>query len=50
PSYLLLILFLGSFMLPGRVPSLPVASLGGHQAAVSAIAWAPHSSCHICTA
>ncbi|CAN0501131.1 unnamed protein product [Scytosiphon promiscuus] len=33
-----------------RVPSLPVALLGGHQSAVSAIAWAPHSSCHICTA
>ncbi|CAN0491585.1 unnamed protein product [Ectocarpus sp. 12 AP-2014] len=24
--------------------------LGGHQSPVSAIAWAPHSSCHICTA
>lgn len=32
-----------------RVPSLPVAELIGHQAAVNAIAWAPHSPCHICT-
>lgn len=33
-----------------RVPSLPVAELNGHSAAVNAIAWAPHSSCHVCTA
>ncbi|CAM9808333.1 unnamed protein product [Phaeothamnion confervicola] len=33
-----------------RVPSLPVAELGGHGAAVNAVAWAPHSSCHVCTA
>jgi len=33
-----------------RVPSLPVAELGGHIGSVNAIAWAPHSSCHICTA
>lgn len=33
-----------------RVPSLPVAELGGHLGCVNAIAWAPHSSCHICTA
>ena len=33
-----------------RVPSLPVAELGGHLGCVNALAWAPHSSCHICTA
>jgi WD repeat-containing protein 68 len=30
-------------------PKLPVVELQGHQASVNAIAWAPHSSCHICT-
>ena len=33
-----------------RVPSLPVAELGGHLGCVNATAWAPHSTCHICTA
>ena len=33
-----------------RVPSIPVAELGAHQASVNSVAWAPHSSCHICTA
>jgi len=33
-----------------RVPSLPVAELLGHTACVNAMAWAPHSSCHVCTA
>jgi len=33
-----------------RVPSVPVADLCGHEAGVNAIAWAPHSHCHICTA
>ena len=33
-----------------RVPSLPVAELGGHLGSINAAAWAPHSSCHICTA
>lgn len=32
-----------------RHPSLPVAELAGHHKAVNAIAWAPHSSCHICS-
>lgn len=32
-----------------RMPSLPVAELQRHQASVNAIAWAPHSSRHICT-
>ncbi|EFJ29542.1 hypothetical protein SELMODRAFT_146202 [Selaginella moellendorffii] len=33
-----------------RLPTLPVAELQRHQGTVNAIAWAPHSSCHICTA
>ncbi|KAM0000815.1 putative transcription factor WD40-like family [Helianthus debilis subsp. tardiflorus] len=33
-----------------RFPKLPVVELPRHQASVNAIAWAPHSSCHICTA
>mmetsp|Transcript_22657 Transcript_22657/g.51053 ORF Transcript_22657/g.51053 Transcript_22657/m.51053 type:complete len:338 (-) Transcript_22657:128-1141(-) len=33
-----------------RVPSLPVAELQGHEQSVNAIAWAPHSHCHICSA
>ena len=37
------------YILDIRVPSLPVATLEGHNAAVNAIAWAPHSSSHIAT-
>lgn len=33
-----------------RVPSVPVTELGGHAGCVNAVAWAPHSSCHLCTA
>ncbi|KAL2939572.1 WD repeat-containing protein LWD1 [Bienertia sinuspersici] len=33
-----------------RFPTLPVVELQRHQASANAIAWAPHSSCHICTA
>lgn len=33
-----------------RYPTMPVVELQRHQASVNAIAWAPHSSCHICTA
>lgn len=33
-----------------RFPTLPVAELQRHQAGVNALAWAPHSSCHICSA
>lgn len=33
-----------------RFPTLPVVELQHHQASVNALAWAPHSSCHICTA
>jgi WD repeat-containing protein 68 len=50
--------FLATFMVDSRrtiildirVPSIPVAELGGHLGCVNACAWAPHSSCHICTA
>lgn len=33
-----------------RVPSVPVARLCNHRAAINGITWAPHSSCHICSA
>ncbi|PRP86320.1 hypothetical protein PROFUN_05461 [Planoprotostelium fungivorum] len=33
-----------------RVPSLPAAELDGHLACVNGISWAPHSSCHVCSA
>lgn len=33
-----------------RVPCTPVAKLSNHRACVNGVAWAPHSSCHICTA
>lgn len=36
-----------------RMPSMPITELPGqsvgHTASVSAVAWAPHSACHICT-
>jgi len=33
-----------------RVPCAPVARLNNHRAVVNGVSWAPHSSCHICTA
>jgi WD repeat-containing protein 68 len=39
-----------TFILDVRMPSSPVAELGGHVASVNASAWAPHSYCHMCTA
>ncbi|CAJ0939853.1 unnamed protein product, partial [Mesorhabditis belari] len=33
-----------------RVPCTPVARLRNHRAPVNGISWAPHSSCHLCTA
>mmetsp|Transcript_8383 Transcript_8383/g.18782 ORF Transcript_8383/g.18782 Transcript_8383/m.18782 type:complete len:379 (+) Transcript_8383:436-1572(+) len=33
-----------------RQPCTPVTVLAGHAGCVNAVAWAPHSSCHICTA
>ena len=32
-----------------RSPSIPIAELNGHSQAINSIAWASHSSCHICT-
>jgi len=32
-----------------RMPSVPVAELGGHVAQISGAVWAPHSACHLCT-
>ena len=32
-----------------RFPTLPVEELQRHSAPVNTLAWAPHSSCHICT-
>jgi len=32
-----------------RAPNVPVAELSGHNQYVNSIAWAPHSSSHICT-
>lgn len=33
-----------------RFPAAPVAELARHAGAANALAWAPHSSCHMCTA
>lgn len=35
---------------PCRYPSLPITELTRHQAPVNGVAWAPHSSAHVCTA
>uniref|UniRef100_A0AC34R8H5 Uncharacterized protein n=1 Tax=Panagrolaimus sp. JU765 TaxID=591449 RepID=A0AC34R8H5_9BILA len=37
------------YILDIRVPSMPIATLKNHSASVSGLAWAPHSSVHICT-
>lgn len=52
PNYLATFMFDSSktIILDVRVPSIPAAELSGHHACVNAIAWAPHSSCHVCTA
>lgn len=52
PNYLATILTDSprAIILDVRMPSLPVAELVGHQAALNSIAWAPHSPYHICTA
>jgi DDB1- and CUL4-associated factor 7 len=31
------------------MPSTPVVELSAHQGVVNGLAWAPHSSCHLCT-
>jgi hypothetical protein len=46
----LFLVFLQVVILDVRVPCTPVARLNNHRACVNGIAWAPHSSCHICTA
>ncbi|KDD75065.1 hypothetical protein H632_c893p0, partial [Helicosporidium sp. ATCC 50920] len=33
-----------------RFPSVPFAELARHHGAVNTLAWAPHSTCHVCTA
>eukprot|EP00983_Pelagomonas_calceolata_P061066 1146656-Pelagomonas_calceolata.AAC.1 len=33
-----------------RYPSLPITELTRHHAPVNGVAWAPHSSAHVCTA
>eukprot|EP00850_Spirogloea_muscicola_P002265 SM000008S22354 [mRNA] locus=s8:1221008:1223399:+ [translate_table: standard] len=61
PRYMATILMDSSkvVVLDIRFPTLPIAELQAsiglilplrHQACVNAVAWAPHSSCHICTA
>ncbi|KAG0557477.1 hypothetical protein M758_11G129700 [Ceratodon purpureus] len=52
PRYLATILMDSSkvVILDIRFPSVPVSELQRHQACVNAIAWAPHSASHICTA
>jgi WD repeat-containing protein 68 len=37
-------------ILDTRMPCTPVARLNNHRACVNGVAWAPHSSCHLCTA
>merc|ERR1712137_1024085 len=40
-----------AIILDKRVPSIPAAEIEGHTSApLNALSWAPHSSCHICTA
>lgn len=52
PNYLACIKMDSSevFIMDIRVPALAATHLGGHSGSVNSIAWAPHSSCHICTA
>jgi len=38
-----------TIILDMRMPCTPVARLSNHRAAINGMAWAPHSSCHICT-
>jgi WD repeat-containing protein 68 len=52
PRYMATILMDSSkvVILDIRFPTVPVSELQRHQACVNAIAWAPHSACHICSA
>mmetsp|Transcript_15511 Transcript_15511/g.27561 ORF Transcript_15511/g.27561 Transcript_15511/m.27561 type:complete len:331 (+) Transcript_15511:336-1328(+) len=38
-----------TIILDRRRPLKPYAELIGHQGAVNAVAWAPHSQCHVCS-
>uniref|UniRef100_A0A7S2RUB0 Uncharacterized protein n=1 Tax=Mucochytrium quahogii TaxID=96639 RepID=A0A7S2RUB0_9STRA len=38
-----------TIILDQRVPLKPYAELNGHLGCVNAVAWAPHSSCHLCS-
>eukprot|EP00040_Diaphanoeca_grandis_P040451 m.261823 g.261823 ORF g.261823 m.261823 type:complete len:348 (-) comp43259_c0_seq1:47-1090(-) len=38
------------FVIDIRSPGEPLAVMSNHQAAVNGVAWAPHSSAHLCTA
>lgn len=40
---------LETIILDTRMHTTPVARLSNHRAPVNGMAWAPHSSCHICT-
>jgi len=52
PNYLATMMMDSSkcIILDVRVPSLPAAELVGHNSCLNSLCWAPHSSCHICTA
>lgn len=52
PNYLATVVVDSSdiMVLDVRVPSIPVATLNNHTAAVNSIGWAPHSSSHLCSA
>lgn len=51
PNYLATVLTQDSkvVVLDIRMPSVPVVELVGHRASVNSLAWAPHSSSHLCT-
>ncbi|XP_076471078.1 DDB1- and CUL4-associated factor 7-like [Babylonia areolata] len=51
PNYLATVAMDASevIILDVRVPCRPRAKLSNHRACVNGIAWAPHSSCHVCT-
>eukprot|EP00667_Euglena_gracilis_P015438 EG_transcript_16066 len=52
PNYLATILVDGQevIVIDVRVPSVPVVTLNNHFGPVNSLQWAPHSSCHICSA
>eukprot|EP01062_Namystynia_karyoxenos_P011276 TRINITY_DN14028_c0_g1_i1.p1 TRINITY_DN14028_c0_g1~~TRINITY_DN14028_c0_g1_i1.p1 ORF type:complete len:390 (+),score=112.85 TRINITY_DN14028_c0_g1_i1:99-1172(+) len=52
PNYLATIPVDGAeiVVLDVRVPSIPIATLDNHTGPVNSVGWAPHSSCHLCSA